>query len=69
MSENLDVVRPIHRGGGRTREDNHYCNDGVAEGQSEAQAYGRFKRTLFTRTKHSMRIFGAIHFIKLQNDS
>ena len=29
----------------------------------------RFKRTLFIRTKHNIRIFGVIPFIKLQNDS
>ena len=27
------------------------------------------KRTLFIRTKHKMRIFGVIPFIKLQNES
>ena len=27
-----------------------------------------FKRTLFIRTKHNMRIFGLISLIKLQND-
>ena len=32
------------------------------------KTYKRFKRTLFIRTKHSMRNFGVILFIKLQND-
>ena len=29
----------------------------------------RFKITLFIRTKHSMRIFGVIPFIRLQKDT
>ena len=29
----------------------------------------RFKRTLFIRTKHNMRIFEVSPFIKLQNDT
>ena len=33
------------------------------------QIHKRFKRTLFIRTKHNMRIFGVIPFIKLQNDT
>ena len=34
------------------------------------QTRERFKRTVFFfRTKHNMRIFGVIHFIKLQNSS
>ena len=28
-----------------------------------------FRITLFTKTKHNIRIFGVILFIKLQNDS
>ena len=34
----------------------------------EIQTHRRFKRTLFIRTKHTMRIFGVILFIKLEND-
>ena len=33
------------------------------------QTHKRFKITLFIRTKHNMRIFGIILFIKLQNDA
>ena len=33
------------------------------------QTHKKFKGTLFIRTKHSMRIFGVIPFIKLQNDT
>jgi len=33
------------------------------------QTNKRFKRTLFIRIKHNMRILGAIPFIKLQNDT
>ena len=29
----------------------------------------KFERTLFIRTKHTMRIFGIIPFIKLRNDT
>ena len=29
----------------------------------------RFKTTLFIRTRHNTRIFGAVPFIKLQNDT
>ena len=32
------------------------------------QTHKRFKRTLFTTTKHNVRTFGVIPFIKLQND-
>ena len=35
----------------------------------EIQTHKRFKRTLFIRTKHNMRIFGLIPFIELQNDT
>ena len=33
------------------------------------QTHKMFKRTLFIRTKHNIRIFGVIPFIKLQNDT
>ena len=33
------------------------------------QTHKRLKRTLFIRTKHNMRMFGVIPFIKLQNDT
>ena len=33
---------------------------------NKIQTYKRFKRTLFIRTKHNMRIFRVISFIKLQ---
>ena len=33
------------------------------------QTHKRFKIRLFIRTKHNMRIFGTIPFIKLQNDT
>ena len=36
---------------------------------SEAQSHKMFQRTLFIRTKHNMRIFSVISFIKLQNDT
>ena len=33
------------------------------------QTHERFRRMLFIRTKHNMRIVGVIPFIKLQNDT
>ena len=39
ISRNLDVVRPIHRGGGGTSDDSHYYKDGLTEGQSEVETY------------------------------
>ena len=33
---------------------------------NKIQTHQRFKRTLFIKTKHNMRIFGVINFIKLQ---
>ena len=35
----------------------------------QIQTHKRFETTLFIRTKHIMQIFGAILFIKLQNDT
>ena len=35
----------------------------------KVQIRKRLKRTLFIRTKHDMRIFGVIPFIKLQNNT
>ena len=33
------------------------------------QTHKRFKRTLLVKTKHNLRIFGVIPFIKLKNDT
>ena len=36
---------------------------------NKIQTHKSLKRTLFIRTKHNIRIFGVISFIKLQNDT
>ena len=36
---------------------------------SQIQTHERFKITLCITTKHNMRMFGVIPFIKLQNDT
>jgi len=40
-----------------------YCRE------NKIPIHKRFKITLFIRTKHNLRIFGIIRFIKLQNDT
>ena len=37
--------------------------------ETRIQTRKRFNRMLFIRTKHNMRIFGVIPFVKLQNDT
>ena len=37
--------------------------------KQDPSTHKRFRITLFTRTKHNMRIFGIIPFMKLQNDT
>ena len=55
--------------GDRKRRRQRQRTQEIQDRDREDQTHKMFKRTLFIRTKHKLRIFVLIPFIKLQNDT